>query len=166
MRQPAVIDSGYGTLRPFGFASLLFNRFAFISDFLNIYSIIIVFSPANVNRFWHVFHFCYIFPSYFPWCRSADVCLCKMHGKCRKNARLRRFSFEAVAVESSQCFSFHDLIRYNPFFFRQHFFTGIRFLRCLFLLPRLDPLKQTVHRRLCDLIHCIRNGSQAWDHII
>lgn len=93
MRQPAVIDSGYGTLRPFGFASLLFNRFAFISDFLNIYSIIIVFSPANVNRFWHVFHFCYIFPSYFPWCHSADVCLCKMHGKCRKNARLRRFFF-------------------------------------------------------------------------
>lgn len=82
MRQPAVIDSKYGTLRPFGFASLLFNRFAFISDFLNIYSIIIVFSPANVNRFCHLFHFCYIFPSYFLWCRSGDACLCKMHGKC------------------------------------------------------------------------------------
>lgn len=143
MRQPAVIASGYGTLRPFGFASLLFNRFAFISDFYFFYSIIIVFSAANVNRFWHLFHFCYIFPSYFPWCLSEGKHLCKMHGKYRKNAVLQRFPI-------------HNLIWKNAVFFQSlPFSAGFRRRLFFFLLSSLNPLKQAVYRRLRDLIHCI-----------
>lgn len=86
MRQPAVIDSGYGPLRPFGFASLLFNRFAFISDFLNIYSIIIVFLPQMSTDSGMFF----IFVTFFRHTFHGAVLPMSVCAKCTENAEKMR----------------------------------------------------------------------------